>query len=626
MQNLGTLGGNSSGALGINDAGHVVGWAIDGAYQMHAFMWSGGMADLGTLSGGDTSYAYAINDAGQAARWGKIGVYPSLSERAFLWSGSMQDLGTLRWAHSTARGINDAGDVVGYLVNANQDDWHAFVSQGGGMQDLGGTKSVAWDINNAALIVGESGQHAVVWEGGQLEDLNNLIPASSGWVLRTAHAVNDRGQIVGTGSFNGQTRAFLLSPNEYRWTNPSGGSWHVATNWDPQGDPGDGATVVFALSGQYSVNAGPRSRAASFPVGRMIVSDTNTVDFGNLALNLLDDSVAAPALTVNDGATVKITSGAALATSAGTIVVDGDFTQGPAGTLVVEVGGTAPGTFDVLDVRGAVRLGGTLVLRFVDGYLPQSGDTSSFLLGTKLKGAFDAVQVEGAGPGFDFALAPAGGALALTALSAATPPPCRDPADGDGDGVTCTDDCPAIANADQADGDGDGIGDACDPCTDGSPLRKPVLSLKKEKLVLKGTLSLPGAPALQPPLTGARVTIQDGSGAPVATFDAPPGAFDAATKTGWKKLAYASRTGGLRALKLGQAKKKPATVKIDLKAVLPAIDPATIVSPVTARILLEGLTLPTSLCGQVRFAGPPGVNPVCDLERGALDCRVRKRR
>lgn len=67
-------------------------------------------------------------------------------------------------------------------------------------------------------------------------------------------------------------------------------------------------------------------------------------------------------------------------------------------------------------------------------------------------------------------------------------------------------------------------------------------------------------------------------------------------------------------------------MKIDLKAVLPGVDPSTIALPITARILLDGLTLPTSLCGQVRFGGPPGVNPVCELKRGALDCRVRKRR
>jgi len=275
MQNLGTLGGTSSGALGINNSGHVAGWAINGAFQMHALLWSGGMADLGALSGGDTSFGYGINDAGQVAGWGKVGTYPALSEHAFLWSGSMQDLGTLGWAHSTARGLNDNGEVVGYLVNANQDDWHAFVSQGGGMQDLGGTQSVAWDINNAGLIVGESGQHAVLWDGGQMQDLNTLIPADSGWVLRSARGINNRGQIVGTGTFNGQTRAFLLAPRAYYWINPSGGAWHLTTNWDPQGDPGDGDTVIFALSGQYAVDASVLTLApATFLVDRMVISST----------------------------------------------------------------------------------------------------------------------------------------------------------------------------------------------------------------------------------------------------------------------------------------------------------------------------------------------------------------
>jgi probable HAF family extracellular repeat protein/T5SS/PEP-CTERM-associated repeat protein len=314
MQNLGTLGGTgSSGAWGINNSGQVVGFSINSTPQMHAFLWNGSMADLGALGDG-ASYAYAVNDAGQVAGWAKVGTYPADSEHAFRWNGSMQDLGTGSWAQSSARGINDNGDVVGILVNANNDDWHAFLSQGGGMQDLGGSLSIAYDINNDGLIVGESGGHAVLWENGQMKDLNTLIPPNSGWALQNARGINSKGQIVGKGTFNGQPRAFMLKPRAYYWINPSGGSWHTATNWDPQGDPGDGDTVIFALNGQYSVNAAPVFAASAptvnFPVGRAIISGTNTVEFYNLSLNLLDDSVDEPALTVNDGGTVKITSGA----------------------------------------------------------------------------------------------------------------------------------------------------------------------------------------------------------------------------------------------------------------------------------------------------------------------------
>jgi probable HAF family extracellular repeat protein len=47
-----------------------------------------------------------------------------------------------------------------------------------------------------------------------MTDLNNLIPAGSGWILVEATAINKAGQIAGVGTINGQTRAFLLTPDD----------------------------------------------------------------------------------------------------------------------------------------------------------------------------------------------------------------------------------------------------------------------------------------------------------------------------------------------------------------------------------------------------------------------------
>ena len=115
---LGTLGGVSSYAQGINARGQVVGGSATTAGGFHAFLWEAGtgMQDLGTL-GRDFSIASGINAQGQV-----VGYFTAadFSNHAFLWEAGtgMQDLGTLGGRHSVASGINARGQVVGYSTTA----------------------------------------------------------------------------------------------------------------------------------------------------------------------------------------------------------------------------------------------------------------------------------------------------------------------------------------------------------------------------------------------------------------------------------------------------------------------------------------------------------------------------
>ncbi|WP_205183922.1 hypothetical protein [Burkholderia sp. LMG 13014] len=113
IQDLGTLGGNSSQAAGINNRGQVVGQADTASGDTHAFSFEGGvMTDLGTLSGSGSSQAYAINERGQVVGSSTIrSVGPT---DAFLFEkGVMTGLNIAIDSRVDATGINNRGQVVG---------------------------------------------------------------------------------------------------------------------------------------------------------------------------------------------------------------------------------------------------------------------------------------------------------------------------------------------------------------------------------------------------------------------------------------------------------------------------------------------------------------------------------
>ena len=83
---------------------------------------------------------------------------------------------------------------------------------------LGGTNGVANALNNSNQVVGWSqiangAQHAFLYANGSMQDLNSLIPSSSGFVLTSAVGIDSAGDIVAYGtSPSGQTDEYLLTP------------------------------------------------------------------------------------------------------------------------------------------------------------------------------------------------------------------------------------------------------------------------------------------------------------------------------------------------------------------------------------------------------------------------------
>jgi len=245
--NLQIRSGNSTATIsnpGINNLGQVTGWFYDGGGDMtdNAFFidinrtFNRATDFLFPLFGGEDEHAAAINNRDQIVGGADTLPAPNNGRKAYradpngAGGFAYTDLGSLGGGNqgliSDAFDINDLGQAVGEAL-APGGSRHAFrtgpnLAINPATDDLGTlpgssfAASSASAINNAGVVVGNANvtstvTHAFVFDG-QMLDLNNLLVNGAGWTLTTAADVNNLGQIVGTGTINGQTHAFVLTP------------------------------------------------------------------------------------------------------------------------------------------------------------------------------------------------------------------------------------------------------------------------------------------------------------------------------------------------------------------------------------------------------------------------------
>lgn len=215
------------------DGQHIAGYTVVGTHDVSFadfttatdFTAPGGPAPSACLNGrsvqanhGNDSAAYGVNSAGTVA--GVVAPVNTLAEEIEIYACPVQQAlgdGTTR---GEALGINEAGDIVGYL-------WPSFVQRipflysGGAVNALPipapYTDGVATELNNSDVIIGNVRQlgstqsHLVVWRDGIAMFLNDLLPSNCvGWILDTATGINNRGDIIGTATKAGVGHAYML--------------------------------------------------------------------------------------------------------------------------------------------------------------------------------------------------------------------------------------------------------------------------------------------------------------------------------------------------------------------------------------------------------------------------------
>jgi probable HAF family extracellular repeat protein len=379
----------------MNASGQVVGGSRGFSHQP-GFIYSysdGSLTDLGSLySDPSQTIGEAVSDTGQV-----VGISVDLvngSQGAFTYRGSISGLNI--GGHPQFYGVNTSGQIVGGQGDTNT----VFLYDSGYTFDLGHSNNGLIGINNSGRCVLAHLGHATLYSQGVFLDLNSLLPPNSGWTLNGATAINDSGEIVGTGSHDGQARAFLLDLSPLWLGQGTDNLWSDGGNWLSDRAPTAGADLIFPPGVQrlnnvddlgfafHSISVGDHysfSGQALTVTGDLAVQQGASLEVDNsTTVNGSTTIAASTVLSVGGGATLDL-GGMVTAEAGSTLRVQQNATLVDRGAMTVAATGMLDdqGTVTVaatgmLDDQGTLSLSGAMVL---DGSLT-SGGTTTFSSGT----------------------------------------------------------------------------------------------------------------------------------------------------------------------------------------------------------------------------------------------------
>jgi len=222
-------------AMSINDSGQSVGGQYSSINNLGQYV-GGQEAGIGTnnpsttsvlVSGGTTTILpplfipYSINNSGQddgyliVNQHGGGDFHPAIYQ-----NGQVTDLFSTvasgQYYDSRAIAINQNGDMIitvqPTLPQGQPVQSYLYSPTTGQLINItalpGGSGLLSAALNNKDQVVG----NGFLYSNGTIQTLLSLIPAGSGWSNLNSTGINDAGQIVGQGTYDGQQVAFLMTP------------------------------------------------------------------------------------------------------------------------------------------------------------------------------------------------------------------------------------------------------------------------------------------------------------------------------------------------------------------------------------------------------------------------------
>src|SRR3989440_177093 len=259
MTDLGTLGGLSSDAYGINEAGQIVGGGDSGSGG-RACLWDNGtMTDLGTRVSDIGSWSYGVSNVGQAVGVSYAPYGASTSFHAVIWTIPRPEVHDVAVssasASATAADVGVSMRITATVVNRGTQPESFDVSAYAGSV-LVGTKAVtdlasgasqdisfSWDTSSAA-----PGSYPVRVEASPVSGETNIANnVASGLTVRLAPPVTAQASGTPSATDVGKAISFSCSPTDgtppyqFFWDFGDGSQWTDST-----------ATHTFTVSGTKS--------------------------------------------------------------------------------------------------------------------------------------------------------------------------------------------------------------------------------------------------------------------------------------------------------------------------------------------------------------------------------------
>jgi len=179
----------------------------------------------------------------------------------------------------------------------------------------------------------------------------------------------------------------------------------TATNFSNAGKTTIGIGSGFSVGGSYTQTAGTTTVD-----GALMAPSGLTLQKGSL----LGKGTIAAAVT----SSASVTAGDSSAKPA-TLTITGSYTQTSSGALNISIAGKAAGTFGQVAVSNGVSLGGTLLIRRINNFVPAIGDTFKIVTGSAVSGQFATVKGTGINSSEHFEVSYTPTAVTLTVVSGA---------------------------------------------------------------------------------------------------------------------------------------------------------------------------------------------------------------